>query len=205
VIFAVAILAASAPAAAQDEDRHTYQDATGFVWGVASFEALTVGGILVANAAGCDEDCAGFVVLGSMIAAAGLGIGAGLGDWPADVPFVTLSSVLTLAIGAGAGYGLGIETGMQPDHARMLAILMGVGLGIAGGVYTTLRRDDYVRDPNVAGAAHLMTWGTMAGLSLTGLIGAFAAMEDATLSLVMSAVGAAIFGVAVGLGEAHRG
>lgn len=184
-VFAVALALAPARAHAQ---AGTFSTATGWMWGVAAFELTLGAGLLIATSGDvCDSwGCGvlallvGAVAIGTSITA---GVLAGANDTPPDIPFAvhnTLWAALTGALGGFAFAKLYAGT----DSTAAIAALSSAGVfGLGMGTYSVVRRDELLREPRTAAAAHFLAWG-VPGAGLLALL--------ALSSLDIPAEGAAV-------------
>jgi hypothetical protein len=159
------VTATSGTAAAQTSEA-AFQDATGPMWGLATFElGLLATGVAVGiYAGGCQGlGCIGGIAIAglggasSLVLGLGVGIGTGFAEVPADVPFVFHHTLF--GFGAVAALGIGIALLADDDEPLIAPALIAGAVAAAGfAAYAIARRDDYIRDPDAALPAHLMTW-----------------------------------------------
>ena len=199
-----AISLAAAGASAQDDDRATIQDTTGLFWGVATFEILATVGAVLPAALGCETDvCQGLGPILGMLGGLSLGVAGWLAEWPADVPFVAHTSYVAFASGLMLGYG---TSGLADDGegSTTVGLIAGTATALALGTYTTIRRDDFVRHPDLLAPGHMMAWGTMGVLMAASVVLVAAGVEESVFATVIGAAAALFLSGMVAWAEVAR-
>ena len=203
---------ASAQAPEADE-RATIQDTTGIFWGIATFEIVTTAGTLLPLALGCEtEVCNSLGPILGMVSGLGLGLAGWLAEWPADVPFVAHASYIGFASGLLLGSGVaGLASGGSEQRvtgtsatALTVGLVAGAVTGLALGTYATLRRDDFVRNPDLLGPGHMLAWGTMGVLTALGLLLAFSDADEPVLATILGVSATVFIGGMIAWAEVAR-
>lgn len=190
------VLAAPGDSQAQASDS-TFQEATGPMWGVATFE-LGMIATTIAMAAYLDDctdlGCLGAFLVGaiglgaSFVVALGTGIGTALADAPADIPFSFHHSFFGFGTLFAIAGGITLLAGDELDPIPAF-IAGGVG-AVALGAYTIARRDDYVRNPELVLPANLMTWLPFTIAAIFGVTVAAGGSDD--IGAFLLAIGIAV-------------
>lgn len=169
----LALAVAIAPTQAQAQDG-TFTSATGWMWGVATFElTLGVGLLIVTTSDVCQSWGCGVLALLVGGVAIGAAITAGLvtaaNDTPPDIPF-TLHNVFWGGLSGALGGFAFAKLYAASDSASAIAALSTAGVvGLSLGTYSIVRRDELMRERRTLGAAHFLAWGTT-GAGLAALI-----------------------------------
>lgn len=166
--LALAVVSAPSEVHAQDG---TFTAATGWIWGVATFEVTLGVGLLIATTSDVCESW-GCGVLALLVAGVAIGAGitsgllAGAYDTPPDIPFavhLTLWGALSGGLGGFAFTKLFAST----EKTATIAALSTAGvIGLGLGTYSIARGDELFREQRTVGAAHFLAWGaTGAGIA----------------------------------------
>lgn len=162
----LALAVAMAPSQAQAQEG-TFTSATGWMWGVATFElTLGVGLLVVTTTDVCQSWGCGVLALLVGGVALGAAITAGLvsaaNDTPPDIPFTVHSVFWGGLSGALGGFAVA-KLYAGSDSASAIAALSTAGVvGLGLGTYSIVRRDELMRETRTVGAAHFLAWGTTA-------------------------------------------
>ena len=189
------------------EPGSTFADATGAVWGLATFESwllLSAMGLAASDGCGSGDDeelaCAGLLALATILAGVSSGLAADTAQAPADAPFFwhhTLWGGLT-------GMMLGLGLAGEDDDARAVLASAGVLIGaVVAGAYTWSRRDHLLHHPDAETGVHIATW----GVPVAGLVGALIGLlleddEPTIMGLVSSIAALTTYGIGFGMAEA---
>jgi hypothetical protein len=215
-VAAAVLLLCGARASAQTpepDERATLQDTTGIFWGVATFEIVTTAGTILPLLLDCETDvCNSLGPLLGMVSGLSLGLAGWLAEWPADVPFVAHTSYIGFASGLLLGSGVaGLASGGNGQRvtgtsasALTAGLVTGAVTGLALGTYTTLRRDDFVRNPDLLGPGHMLAWGTMAVLTTLGLLLAFSDADEPVLATILGVSATVFIGGMIAWAEVAR-
>ncbi len=199
-------LAAPGLASAQADDgaQATFADATGAMWGTASFEAwLLAEGIAVGVAEGCGGDsdeigCVALLALSCAAVGVSSGVVASQRDAPPEAPFVAHHALW----GGAAMLSLGVGLAGDDDGLRgalgVIGLLAGSG---ALSAYTWARRDRLLHDPEGAAGAHLMTWGVPATTLLAALLAGISSEDGIVTALAVGLASVAMYGLSIAVAE----
>jgi hypothetical protein len=189
-VFVVASLGATASA------QSTYQDSTAASWGFAALEvglaASAVSAVVVSEESSDDTDGFRYAFLDiclMLLTTSATAITADLTDAPSEGPLVWHG-----AIAGGLSLGLtaaGFAT-LDGDDGGAIAGLIGGLVGVAAmGAYVGFRADDLAHDPDLEGAAQLLTWGPpIAAMLLAGTILAASEGDEGSLAALVAGVAA---------------
>lgn len=194
----VAHLLCSTPVAEAQTSERTFQDDTGFMWAVGSFEAAllvtTLGmGIAASECSGmlCGLGVAGvglvgvFVSLGVAIIA---GFVAGANEVPPDVPFVLHQTLFGAATGLALGGGIAGALDAEESAAIFVALLSGVSTGASLATYSGVRLDELMRQSSTHGATSMMTYLPFLLIPLTAGISAAAGASPPVVFILLGSV-----------------
>jgi hypothetical protein len=202
MLLAVALLAAGPGAArAQDTEGESFDEsANGLMWGLGLFEMGIITSLLAMPASDCDgSDCGVIAVAGFTLSFVAAGVGAVIAastGAPSDFPFVFHHTIWPGV--ASAALTVALKEAVDPG-ADEPVLLIGVPLAvsIASGIYTFVRRDEMLRNPDTAAGTHVMTW---APWSLGLLVATAVALADDDADMLIPIAGALIGLAAYGLG-----
>jgi hypothetical protein len=186
---------------ARADEPARFEDATGFVWGLAVAE---VGGMLsfvlaeeLDVCSGCDE-IGGIAAITVAVTAIGVGVGTQLADARADVPFIVHEAFAAFMSTGLLGAGMA-QLGDGDVDEDAAGFMLGAFAGWSVGSYSFVRRDALLRDPDSTLGAHLMAWGPVAAMIVGGLAAAAADAEEegVQVALGVSGLAAVVAGIAV--------
>jgi len=195
-------------AQAQADPEPTFQESTGFLWGIGTMEATGLLGLLPMAVGDVCEGwgCIGYTML-VVIAAAVLGLTAGIigaaTDAPADVPFVVHHTLFDGLLGFMTAYGL---TGVlqEQESARVPAGLVTAIVAAVGAFsYTFVRRDALLRDPDARVGAHIMTWVPYSLVAVVAMVLSEAHADESVSMLTAGLVGIAALAVGIAIAEVN--
>lgn len=163
VAAALALAVTAAPSEAQAQEG-TFSSATGWMWGVATFElTLGVGLLIVTTGDVCESWGCGVLALLVGAVALGSSITAGLlaagNDTPPDIPFVVHNTLWGALSGALGGFAFAKLYAATDQTAAIAALSSAGAIGLGLGTYSAVRRDSLMRETRTSAAAHFMAWG----------------------------------------------
>jgi len=153
----------AAPSEAHAQER-TFSSATGWMWGVATFElTLGIGLLIVTTGDICESWGCGVLALLVGAVALGSSITAGLlaagNDTPPDIPFAVHNTLWAALSGALGGFAFA-KLFAATDSTATIAALSSAGvIGLGLGTYSAVRRDPLMRETRTSAAAHFIAWG----------------------------------------------
>jgi hypothetical protein len=169
----LALAVAMAPSEVRAQDG-TFSSATGWMWGVSTFELTLSVGILVTTSTDICESW-GCGVLALLVAGVAIGAGltagllAGANDTPPDIPFAVHLTLWGALSGGLGGFAFSKLFASTESAATIAALSTAAVIGLGLGTYSLLRGDELFRERRTEGAAHFLAWG-VTGTAIAALL-----------------------------------
>lgn len=204
----ITLHASAAQAQVEASTQTVFADATGAMWGLATFETTLIAmSVMIAGADLCDDDSlCGILAITTGVLALGGAVTVGFitdsEETPPDAPFVwhsALTSASVMFLLGGASYEL--AEGGRDDGSIQLAGTLGFGTFLGFGGYTYQRRGTLLRDPGATVGTHIMTWGPTGAMAIAGIIAAATEAEDEVAPMVIGLSGFVMYVAGVTVAE----